>query len=190
MKDVSEDLDEVEQTRRNVDRQAEFVSLLAQNYRALYSYAVSLGADLTVADDIMQESSLVLWQQFDRYESGSNFVHWGRVVVRNVYRNHRRSFAHRRYVFSPQLIDKLFETHCVAEELFDVRRTALQQCLKKLSGSELDLVNSFYQEGSSLTAAAQHSGKTPNSLHKAISRIRLKLSRCIDQRMGVDDGSH
>lgn len=173
--------------RKNpVDRQAEFVGLLGQNYRALYACAVSLGADLHQADDIMQEVSILLWQQFDQFESGTSFVRWGRAMVRNVFRNQRRSQWHRKHVFNPLLIEKLFEMHCGAEELLEIRVLALQRCLKKLSGSDRKLIDEFYNKRQTLADKAAGMGRTANSLHKAISRIRLRLSECIDRQLGAD----
>lgn len=169
-----------------VDRQTEFVGLLGQNYRALYACAVSLGADLHQADDIMQEVSILLWQQFDQFEPGTNFVRWGRAMVRNVFRNQRRSQWHRKHVFNPLLIDKLFEMHCGEEELLEIRGLALQRCLKKLSGSDRKLIDAFYVKQHSLTEKAAGMGRSANSLHKAISRIRLRLSQCIDRQLGAD----
>jgi len=168
------------------DRQAEFVGLLSQNYRALYACAVSLGADLHQADDIMQEVSILLWQQFDQFELGTSFARWGRAMVRNVFRNDRRSSWHRKHVFNPLLIEKLFEMHCGAEELLEVRTLALQQCLKKLPDSDRKLIQAFYNKGQTLTSQAHQAGRAPNALHKAISRIRLRLSQCIDRKLGAD----
>ncbi len=167
-------------------RQAEFVSLLGQHYRSLYAYAISLGADLHQADDVMQDASVVLWQQFNQFEPGTSFVRWGRVIVHNVFRNHRRAQWRRKYVFSPSLVDKLFETQCAAEELLEIRLTALRDCLNKLSRSDRKLVTEFYKKGVSLTEKAQVIGKSPNVLHKAISRIRLRLSQCIDRRLEAE----
>jgi len=168
------------------DRQAEFVGLLGQNYRALYACAVSLGADLHQADDIMQEVSILLWQQFDQFESGTSFVRWGRAMVRNVFRNQRRSQWHRKHVFNPLLVEKLFEMHCGEEELLEIRGVALQQCLKKLSSRDRKLIDLFYNKQHSLTGTAADRGQSANSLHKAISRIRVRLSQCIDRQLGAD----
>ncbi|HWL09809.1 MAG TPA: sigma-70 family RNA polymerase sigma factor [Planctomicrobium sp.] len=170
----------------DANRQAEFVGLLGQHYRVLYAYAISLGADLHQADDVMQDASVVLWQQFDQFEAGTSFVRWGRVIVRNVFRNHRRSQWRRKYLFSPLLIEKLFETQCAAEELLEIRLIALRECLKKLPRADRQLVNAFYQKGSTLSDRARAAGKDPNILHKAVSRIRLRLSQCIDRKLGAE----
>lgn len=167
-------------------RQAEFVGLLGQHYRALYAYAISLGADLHQADDIMQDASVVLWKQFDQFEPGTNFIRWGRVIVHNVFRNHRRLHWRRQSLFSSTLIGKLFETQCAAEELLELRLVALRECLNKLPGADRKLINAFYQKGSTLTEKARTARKKPNALHKAVSRIRLRLSQCIDQKLGAE----
>ncbi len=163
-------------------RQGEFVALLGQHYRVFYAYAISLGADLHQADDIMQDASVVLWQHFDQFEPGTNFVRWGRCILKNVFRNHRRAQWRRKFVFSPALVDRLFDTQCAADELLEVRLNALRTCLKKLPRSDRRLVDAFYEKGTTLAEKARKLGKPANTLHKAISRIRLRLSECIDRQ--------
>lgn len=169
-----------------LSRQAEFVKLLGQNYRTLYACAVSLGADLHQADDIMQETSILLWQKFEEFEPGTSFIRWGRTIVRNVFRSQRRSQWRRKHVFNTLLVEKLFEMQSAAEEVLEIRLIVLQQCLKKLPPSDRKLVEAFYRRGDSLTEKANETGRSPNSLHKAISRIRLRLSHCIDRELGID----
>jgi RNA polymerase sigma-70 factor (ECF subfamily) len=178
--------DQLSPSTEDGGRQAEFVALLGQHYRSLYAYAISLGADLHQADDIMQDASVVLWKQFDQFEPGTSFVRWGRVIVHNVFRNHRRLQWRRQNLFSPTLIAKLFETQCAAEELLEVRLIALRECLKRLPGADRKLVNAFYQKGSTLAEKAKSARKKPNALHKAVSRIRLRLSQCIDRKLGAE----
>ena len=55
------------------DRTAEFVRLLKQHDRRLSAYVHSLVPDWNEAEDIVQDTSVRLWEQFDKYDSDSNF---------------------------------------------------------------------------------------------------------------------
>lgn len=169
------------------DRQAEFVGLLGLHYREMYSCAISLGVDIHETDDILQDVSIFLWKNFDQYEAGTSFSKWGKAVVRNTVRNHLRSQWRKRYLFNPLLVDKIFEMQRAAEELFDLRLVALNQCLKKLPTTERKLIRIYYQQGLAPTEKTRETGKTPTALRKAVSRIRLRLAQCVDKKLGVDN---
>ena len=51
------------------DRQAEFAALLRQHQTQLFGYIYSLVRDLDDADDLFQQTSLVLWDKFDQFDS-------------------------------------------------------------------------------------------------------------------------
>lgn len=171
---------------QSADRQAEFVALLSRHYRDLHACCLAMGANIHEADDIMQDASVILWQNFDDYQTGTNFLRWGRSVVRNVVRNHRRSLLRTKFEFNPALVDKLFEMQSAAEELLEIRLLALEECLEKLPRSERQLVRMYYREGTVLADKARERGKSPNTFHKAISRIRIRLSKCIDRKLGME----
>jgi RNA polymerase sigma-70 factor (ECF subfamily) len=171
---------------QSVDRQAEFVALLSRYYRDLHACCLAMGANIHEADDIMQDASVILWQNFNEFQPGTNFLRWGRSVVRNVVRNHRRSRLRMRFEFNPALVDKLFEMQSAAEELLEIRLTALEECLEKLTRTEQQLVRMYYREGTTLADKARERGKSPNTFHKAISRIRIRLSKCIDRKIGME----
>ena len=54
----------------------EFMKLHAQHQRRLYLYLLSLVHNVADAEDLLQQTSYILWTKFDDFQSGSNFVHW------------------------------------------------------------------------------------------------------------------
>src|SRR5262245_45344629 len=64
------------------DRMAEFVELYSRYYPRLQYYLMALLPSANDASDVLQESSLVLWEKFGTYESGTNFYAWACKIAR------------------------------------------------------------------------------------------------------------
>ena len=58
-----------------------FVRLLAKYQGQIYSYILSVIGNFNDSDDILQETSSKLWQMFDQYESGTDFLKWSLSVA-------------------------------------------------------------------------------------------------------------
>src|SRR5262249_60170832 len=63
------------------ERVDEFVRLLGQNQRRLFLYVMNLVPNWTDAEEIIQETNLVLWREFGRFQLGTNFTAWACKVA-------------------------------------------------------------------------------------------------------------
>jgi RNA polymerase sigma-70 factor (ECF subfamily) len=61
--------------RKNIDGR-EFIRLLTANQSRIYAYIVSLVPNFNDADDIMQETTTMMWERKEDFESGTDFVAW------------------------------------------------------------------------------------------------------------------
>ena len=64
------------------DRKAEFAAQLGRHQGQLFGYIHSLVRDLDDADDLFQQTSLVLWDKFDQFDASRSFVCWACGVAR------------------------------------------------------------------------------------------------------------
>jgi RNA polymerase sigma-70 factor (ECF subfamily) len=53
-----------------------FFRLFMENQKRIYTYVLMLVPNNSDADDIMQDTATALWQQFERFEPGTNFAPW------------------------------------------------------------------------------------------------------------------
>ena len=60
----------------------DFVLLLATCQRPIFLYAMSLLGNVQDAEDVVQESGLVLWKKFHEYQPGTDFVRWACQIAR------------------------------------------------------------------------------------------------------------
>ena len=57
---------------------------------SLKAYARRLTGNAVDADDLLQETMLRCWQARDRFKPGSNFIAWGRTIMRNTFLSAKR----------------------------------------------------------------------------------------------------
>src|SRR5258708_7231695 len=67
------------------DRVDEVVRLLAPNQPRLYAYVHTLVPHHADAEEVLQNTNLVLWREFGTFEPGTNFAAWAcRVALNQV----------------------------------------------------------------------------------------------------------
>ncbi len=172
-------------------RQAEFLTLYTRSYRSIYALLLAFVGEPAAADDLMQQTSLLLWTKFDQFngdgdDSDDAFGRWARTIARNVARNYRRWQHGQHLHFDDDLLGKIAWTRAAADELLELRKGALRSCLQKLTPSEASLLQACYGGGSDPAKSAAESGRSRDAIYKALRRIRLRLFRCVNLRLHLE----
>jgi RNA polymerase sigma-70 factor (ECF subfamily) len=161
-------------------RKAEFAELLREAQSRLFGYIHSLVRDLDDADDLFQQTTLILWNKFDDFDLRRSFLSWACGVARLEACNFLRSRGRQRLYFSDDLNLLLAEAQ---EELthdeLDERRDALAACVEKLRQRDRQLLDECYGHEGGVTAVAVRHGRSPQSVHNSLRRIRRALFECI-----------
>lgn len=164
--------------------QDDFIRLYSHAYPAIYGFVLSLVPGSPEADDLVQQTSLVLWRKFDEFAAGSNFTAWACQIAKFEVLNHLRSRSRDRHVFSEELIQQLAVEHAEEAERLEAERHALDECLGRLPAQDRKLLHDCYADGTTLREVAERVGRTPNSLYKWLNRVREALLQCINLRLG------
>jgi RNA polymerase sigma-70 factor (ECF subfamily) len=169
-------------------RQAEFAEYLRQHQAQLFGYIHSLVRDLNDADDVFQQTTVILWKKFDEFERQRSFVAWACGVARLEVSNFLRSRSRQRLYFTDELNLLLIQAQAelTANELED-RRAALVRCLQKLRERDRQLLVECYGSRG-VNAVAEQSGRSAQSVHNSLRRIRRALFECI--RLTLLQGAH
>jgi len=163
-----------------------FLREFVKHQPALRAYARALLPDWNAVDEAIQEASVVMWRKIDQLKSENDFLPWAKTVLRFEALKQRRKFARDKHVFNDELIEVLAHEELQDETPFASMQEALGSCLKKMSPSNRELVMAPYDADGAVTAIAENSGRTVNSLYKLLGRIRLKLRQCIEEVIGSD----
>ena len=161
----------------------EFVRLMTRDERKLYSYILTLVPNWNDADDVLQETNVRLWEDFDKFESGTNFLAWARRVAYYEVLTRRKRSKRSKLIFSEQLLEKLSSE---AEELgsvADIRQRLLMKCVDELSDRSRELLASCYCDGARIKEVASNMGRTATAVYQSLHRIRLALRNCIEERL-------
>jgi RNA polymerase sigma-70 factor (ECF subfamily) len=164
----------------------EYADLLQQNQGQLFSYIHSLVRDLDDADDLFQQTSIVLWRQFRNYDRTRRFLPWACGVARLEVANFLRSRSRKRLYFSDELSLLLIDTQDKIEiDSFEDRREALSECVEKLRPRDRELLDECYGNSSGIGEAAVRRGRIPQSVHNSLRRIRRSLFECIHRTIST-----
>ena len=121
-----------------------FTQLFEQCHQRLFIYISMLVPNLVDARDILQDTNLVLWQKFDEFELGTNFLAWAREVARyRVLRfqqvNSRNVVPIEAGLLEAAIVQKSLGHRMESES--ESRRVNLERCLKTLNAEDRDLIS-------------------------------------------------
>ena len=150
----------------------------------LRAYAQTMLPTWEAVDDVLQESSVVMWKKLDQLQDDAGFLPWAKVIVRFEALRARRRVARDRLVLSEETMSKLADQELeVSHDPLDRERDALKRCLAKLSDEHQRLVMMPYLESGGLKDLAERTRRSANSLYKLLGRLREKLRICVEQEM-------
>ena len=166
-----------------------FAQLLATCQRRVFLYALGLVHNAADAEEILQETNLVLWRKFDQYRPGTNFAAWACRIAHYEVLKFRERRAREERVFSSEFVEALAVESVGAMDLLDARRDALVRCLGKLNKRDRQLVTRRYQERATTRSVATVLGRSVQGTRKALHRIRMALLACIQRTLAAEERS-
>ncbi len=158
-----------------------FLPLLLEHKDRVYGYILTLVPRPNVADDIMQDTVLVMWEKFSDFKVGTNFYGWAKCIALNKVREYRRNTSKSPLIFDEEVIDRLnTETESNTENNQALER--LETCLKALSKVEAKLIELRFVDKATIKKIAEYWGKAPGSVYRQMSKIIFKLRECISRK--------
>jgi RNA polymerase sigma-70 factor, ECF subfamily len=171
------------------ERKVEFAARLRQHQNQLFGYIYSLLRDFDDADDLFQQTSLVLWDKFDLFDPSKSFIAWACGVARYEVSNFLRSRGRQRLYFTDELSLMLIEAHEELEqEDLEGRRSALATCMKKLRARDQELLDACYERAARIPEVARGWGRSSQSIHNSLRRIRRTLFECVSRSLAHEGG--
>lgn len=169
------------------DRTTEFLTLLTQHDRALGIYVYSLVPSNADADDILQQTKMVMWRSFAQFESGTNFIAWARKVAFHQILSYRREKKKEHLPLEEDVLEAIsHEVEKLASQGGDHRREALQTCLHKLPQEHRQLILLRYYEDLEVDQVASRIQSTTGAVYRALSRVRLALLDCVEKQLNLE----
>ena len=165
-----------------------FLELLNAHDRATYAYILSQIPNLADADQLAQEVRTRLWQQFERYQEGTDFGAWARAIAGYLVMAHFEKCSRDRLRFGEAFLTSVQQHMESRIEGLSPRREALTECLQQLTERQREMLLSYYSDDQSRKGLAGKVGKAYTALRQSVCRLRVLLANCIDRRLGSASG--
>lgn len=164
-------------------RGAGFMRLLTGCQSQLYAYLCSLTGNGASAQNVLQETNLVLWDKAADYDPRRPFLPWAYTFAYLQVMAWRKKRQRDRLVFDEDLLARISDSFSRREGAGDRRLDALEGCMQGLEPEQRTLVDRRYVRGDSVNNIARDIGKGPNVVSAALYRIRKTLMDCIQGKL-------
>ena len=149
----------------------------------VHAYILSLLADPVAAQDVLQETNLVLIRKADDFHSDASFESWAYSTARFQVLAHLRDRKRDRLVLHEAFAEKLAPVAEVMAEETERRIQLLGGCVERLSGEHKTLLHKRYGREASIATLAEDRGRTTSAMKQVLYRIRNLLAACVEERL-------
>jgi RNA polymerase sigma-70 factor, ECF subfamily len=164
----------------DAERARQFTDELRQCHHRLFNYVFALVRDINDAQDVFQETTIVLWKKYGEFQQGTNFAAWAFSVAQFKASEFLRSKRRYRARFSDEFVELIAATE-LRDETADtgVWQDNLDRCIEKLPPHQRQLLHDCYSGASSVAEIAASLGRPVRGLYNSLRTIREKLLVCI-----------
>ena len=165
--------------------------IVRSNQAELYRYVKYLGADMAMAQDVVQDTFLAAFNNKkvpDLSDEGRRGA-WLRGIARNIFLNSCRRRRRRREIADPNVLEyaeKCWTTEFLRDgDGFDYIE-ALRECIEKLGDRAKELVRMRYFERKPRVEMARAFQLSQEGVKAFLRRVRANLGKCISLTLKVE----
>jgi RNA polymerase sigma-70 factor (ECF subfamily) len=160
----------------------EVLQLFVHHQPRIKGFILALLPDFAAAEDVLQETFLVVQRKASEFQPGTHFLAWvfriARFQVMKAQQTHHRQVER----FSDAVLESLAE--CAPLEPWeDDRLPLLNGCIEKLAPQARRILEMFYQDEHRPQEIARRIGWAAAAVSVALSRSRRTLRECINQKL-------
>src|ERR1700761_1926478 len=96
--------------RDETEGRKRLMALMTRHQRQIFSYIYVLVPNRSDAEDLLQETSLVICEKFNQFEDGTDFVAWACQIAYWRVRYSRQKYARSKVVFDQEIVDVIAQT--------------------------------------------------------------------------------
>ncbi len=161
----------------------DFIRLFSVHQRALFLHILTLVGNTTDADEVLQETNVIMWAKREQFQPGTNFLAWGRAIARLEVFRFRRTRGTKLRFLEEEILDAIADRSDAVSDQMEARKEALRHCLERLRPRDRELVRLRYATEVSGDDVARLLDRPANSVYQSLSRIRRTLAECIQRQL-------
>jgi RNA polymerase sigma-70 factor (ECF subfamily) len=159
-----------------------FVELMTQHQCRLYVYILSLIADPDAANDVLQETNIVLWKESQQYVPGTNFKAWAFRIAHFQCMAFRQRRLRDKVLFSDEVVAALAIEAKELDANYERRAVALVRCLEQIQPRSREALRLRYAEEVAVKDMASKMNCTSNAVSQLLFRARQWLVECVKRK--------
>lgn len=156
----------------------QFLELLARHQGQLFGYIFAAVRNLDDAEELYQQTSIILWRKFSDYQPASDFVRWACKTAKFEILHFQRKRRRSPICFSDEALSNLAETQ-VPDDEPSLHQKLLAECVEELPASDRQLIETCYAGHGSVKQVAEELQRSVQTLYNSLSRIRRVLFHCV-----------
>ncbi len=162
-----------------------FLHLFRKNEERIFGFILKLLPNFSLAEDIMQDTMMIMWRKFDDFEEGSCFAAWGMQIARyKVMEFHQQNKRHIVVHFNDEILTRLTADNATGE-MKNRYLEALHGCVDKLKEQNKEIVTLRYLKEMSSKQISQQMGVSANVVYKSMARIHYMLQECVERTLSA-----
>jgi RNA polymerase sigma-70 factor, ECF subfamily len=165
----------------------EFARLFSRHARRIYAFIMTLVFSHHDAEEVFQNTSVVLWDKFDDFRPGSNFFAWASRIAYfealNLFKQQRRA-----PLLSEQAMESLAGEAAALSDQSTARIEALGECLARLAAADREMIQDRYFYQRAPKQIAELRSRSLDSIYRALSRIHSLLLNCVERTLAREEG--
>lgn len=158
------------------------LQLFVRHQPRIKGFILALLPDFAAAEDVLQETFLVVQKRAEEFAPDSNFLAWVFRIARFQVMKARTAHQRQSNRLSDAVLEALADSAPV-EPWDDRRLLALPGCLERLAPQARRIVDLFYRDEHKPQEIASRLGWTPAAVSVALSRARKALRECIERQL-------
>ena len=164
----------------------EFVRLFSKSQHRVLRFIHTLVPNLAEAEDILQETSVILWKKWPEFERDKDFVKWAcgiaRLEVFRMLRLRRQNTLYLSEAVLNQIADvALADIHHNVR--YEATTDALDDCMRELKEVDQKILKLRYQKEMTVQQIAKACKRPKSTIHDLLGKIRSRLLRCVQRRL-------
>ena len=167
----------------------DFVQEFTAAQRRLYLFILSQVGRPTDAEEVLQNTNLVIWRKAAQFASGTSFFAWSSRIATYEVLKLRERRGRDKLRFTPEFVELIAKDAAEAAEDWEERRKALSNCLSKLRPRDRELIERRYAPGENGKSAAEDLGRPVNAVYQSLGRIRRTLLECVNRQLATSPSS-
>jgi RNA polymerase sigma-70 factor (ECF subfamily) len=157
--------------------------LFVQYQPAIRSYVLGMIPDFSMADDVVQETFLVVTRKAADFTLGSSFQAWVKTIARYKALEAIRAKGNRFESLSDEVLNAIGAEEWDLNPHTDERLALLSACIEELAPQARCSIEHRYRNDHRPPEIASLMGCTVQSVNVTLSRARMFLRTCVSRKL-------